>query len=298
VSQVRVRVHVADDSEAARRVRSALELSRDVASALGFSALHACQEGRYENAAGSLVDLTARVDAARAAKVCLPPDAPLPETGPRRFTEMTITVANETTMSAARRLAEAGHSTLALNFANGVSPGGGFLHGALAQEEVLCRSSALFLTLDGDPMYEAHRRRSDHASSDWAILSPDVPFFRTDDGTPVEAPWCVAVITCAAPIADGTVSDPAGLLRQRIHRVLAIAEAYRYDALVLGAWGCGAFRNDPAITARDFRDALCGPYSGAFAHVVFAIADWSPERRFLGPFRDAFQSAPIRPRGC
>jgi uncharacterized protein (TIGR02452 family) len=70
--------------------------------------------------------------------------------------------------------------------------------------------------------------------------------------------------------------------------VLAIARAYRYAALVLGAWGCGAFGNDVRRTARDFRDALENEFSGAFAAVVFAIADWSPERRFLGPFREAF----------
>jgi hypothetical protein len=70
--------------------------------------------------------------------------------------------------------------------------------------------------------------------------------------------------------------------------VLAIARAYGYSALVLGAWGCGAFRNDPQRTATDFRHALEGDLSGAFSEVVFAVTDWSPERSFLGPFRDVF----------
>ncbi|MGE3843072.1 MAG: TIGR02452 family protein, partial [Vicinamibacterales bacterium] len=52
------------------------------------------------------------------------------------------------------------------------------------------------------------------------------------------------------------------------------------------AWGCGAFGNDPERTAADFRDALASEYAGAFDEVVFAITDWSTERRFLGPFRD------------
>jgi uncharacterized protein (TIGR02452 family) len=69
--------------------------------------------------------------------------------------------------------------------------------------------------------------------------------------------------------------------------VLAIARAFGYRALVLGAWGCGAFANDPVRTARDFRDALAGAFDGAFAEVVFAVTDCSPARRFLGPFRDA-----------
>lgn len=277
-----------DGDAAAREVRRALDLPREEAAALGFSALHASREGRYPNVRGESVEIRPWVEAAVAARLSLPPDAPLPPRRSERFQEMTVGVANETTMCAGRRQSAAGHPTLALNFANGVHPGGGFLAGARAQEEVLCRSSALYVTLEGDAMYEAHRRRPDQASSDWAILSPHVPFFRTDDGTPLDAPWLLSILTCAAPVADDAGGLAAELLRQRIARVLAIAEAYACEALVLGAWGCGAFGNDPARTAHDFRDALSGPFLGAFKHVVFAIADWSPERRFLGPFRDAF----------
>ena len=79
-------------------------------------------------------------------------------------------------------------------------------------------------------------------------------------------------------------------MQQRIRRVLAISRAYGNQVLVLGAWGCGAFENDPSRTARDFRTALEGEFEGAFSDVVFAITDWSIERRFLGPFRDAFAS--------
>ncbi len=86
-----------------------------------------------------------------------------------------------------------------------------------------------------------------------------------------------------------SVSPKSGdLLAKRIRRVLEIARAYGYASLVLGAWGCGAFRNDPQRTAADFRQALEQEHAGAFSEVVFAITDWSPERRFLGPFRDVF----------
>jgi uncharacterized protein (TIGR02452 family) len=60
---------------------------------------------------------------------------------------------------------------------------------------------------------------------------------------------------------------------------------------VLGARGCGAFANDLHRTARDVWQALEADYRGAFSAIVFAIADWSPERRFLGPFRDVFARA-------
>ena len=61
--------------------------------------------------------------------------------------------------------------------------------------------------------------------------------------------------------------------------------------MVLGAWGCGAFANDPRRTAADFRQALEDDFKGVFSDVVFAITDWSPGRRSLGPFRDVLSPA-------
>jgi uncharacterized protein (TIGR02452 family) len=186
-------------------------------------------------------------------------------------------------------MVDAGLRPLALNFANGIHPGGGFLGGARAQEEVLCRSSALYVTLEGDPMYAAHRERPRPDSTDWAILSPDVPVFRTDDGTALDSPWLLSFITCAAPYAPAfEMQEAAQMLEQRIVRVLDIARSYGYVSLVLGAWGCGAFRNHPRTTALAFCQALEGRFVGAFSDIVFAVTDWSPERRFLGPFRDIF----------
>lgn len=279
------------DSDAmAEERRRELAMAHDEAAALGRTAVEAARRGWYAHGSSSVAwdDV---VGAARDAKVSIPPEAVLPEVAGEPFAETRVRVTNETTLGAARRLVDAGARPLALNFANGVYPGGGFLEGATAQEEVLCRSSALYETLVGDPMYEAHARRSRPDSSDWAIYSPGVPVFRTDDGATLRRPWLLDVLTCAAPYAPGVGQPESGdLLQQRIHRVLAIARAYGHAALVLGAWGCGAFRNDPVRTAGDFRAALEGEFAGAFAEVMFAIADWSPSRRYLGPFREAFES--------
>jgi uncharacterized protein (TIGR02452 family) len=275
-----------DSNERAACCRQVLQIPRERAAELGRTAVAAAETGVYRNAAGRLVDWRDMVARARAAKRSLPPDAELPEVGPARFSKTRVQVANETTLAAARRLTDTGEPVLALNFANGIHPGGGFLGGARAQEEVLCRSSALYATLEGDPMYAAHRQRPLPDSMDWAILSPDVPVFRNDEGTALDAPWTLGFLTCAAPYAPALGQPHAGdLLQARIRRVLAIARAYGYSALVLGAWGCGAFGNDPRRTAGDFKTAL-GEQAGSFAEVVFAIADWSPDRRYLGPFRD------------
>lgn len=280
---------VVDSAELAAARRRELDIDREVAAGLGRSALDAIRTGTYRGPAGEVVDWREAVEAAVLSKRTIPPAYGLPDRPGAPFPVTEVQVANETTLSAASRLSRAGLRPLALNFANGVEPGGGFLSGARAQEEGLCRSSALFATLEGDPMYKAHRPRGLPDSTDWAILSPRVPVFRLDDGTPLPAPWLLDVITCAAPYAPRVGAErSAELLQTRIGRVLAIARSTWYDTLVLGAWGCGAFGNDPARTAQDFREALDGPFAGAFRHVVFAITDWSPERRFLGPFRDAF----------
>lgn len=279
-----------DGAEMATARQAELDLPRARALALGQSAVEALRRGSYVTGDGRPVELSAAVSAASAAKRSLPPAAALPERRSPGFPETRVVVANETTLGAGRRLVSAGERPLALNFANGVNPGGGFLHGARAQEEVLCRSSALFATLDGDPMYAHHAHSGTYESSDWVILSPDVPVFRDDGGANLDAPWLLSFATCAAPYEPRVGQPRAGdLLRARIGRVLAVARAFGYESLVLGAWGCGAFGNDPRRTARDFRTALEGPFAGAFREVVFAIADWSPERRFLGPFRDALR---------
>jgi uncharacterized protein (TIGR02452 family) len=278
-----------DSSDIAEARRSELDIGRSAAAALGRSAVEASRNGYYMNTDGEKVDLRSLVQNACAAKRTIAPDDQLPAPKLRPESETRVQVANETTLQASRRLFEAGLQPLALNFANGIHPGGGFLNGARAQEEVLCRSSALYLTLVGDPMYKFHAGRPQPDSTDWAIYSPDVPVFRTDDGTVVEQPWPLSFVTSAAPYAPAIGQPASGdLLQKRIVRVLGIAAAYGHRALILGAWGCGAFKNDPRRTAKDFRQALKDDFAGLFSQVVFAVTDWSPERRFLGPFRDTF----------
>lgn len=283
---------VVDGPELAAARRRELDVDRDWARTLGEEAVRAAEVGYYEGPAGELVDWREAVEGAVATKRSIPHGYSLPEHRGRYFPATRVQVANVTTLAAAAHLTNEGMRPLTLNFANGVTPCGGFLGGSIAQEETLCRSSALHATLADDPMYKAHKHRRLPDSTDWAVLSQRVPVFRRDDGTTLPSPWLLDFLSCAAPYAPKVGAElSAELLKARIGRVLAIARSVGYDSLILGAWGCGAFGNDPIQTAQDFKEALEGPFAHAFKFVAFAISDWSEERRFLGPFRDVFTSA-------
>jgi uncharacterized protein (TIGR02452 family) len=287
-----LRFSVRDSAEMAAARRQELNIPGHVAANLGHSAVEIAREGGYRLTDGREISIAQAMKDALSRRVSIPTDQALPSQKQIRGSEFEIEVCNETTLGAARRWVGEGLRPLALNFANGVQPGGGFLSGALAQEEAICRSSGLYLTLEHDPMYYAHRQRPEPDSTDWAILSFDVPIFRSDIGELLEAPWALSFLTCAAPYAPAIGQPRSGdLLQKRIIRVLEIASAYGFRDLILGAWGCGAFGNDPHRTASDFRDALLGRFFGDFDRVKFAICDWSPERRFIGPFREVFVSA-------
>lgn len=278
-----------DSPEHAAARQRELNIPWAFAADIGRSAVEISRQGFYVNPDGQRVEIEAAVNEACAGKRSIRPEDDLPEFSTPAFKTTRVQVANETTFGASRRLIANGLNPVALNFANGISAGGGFLSGARAQEEVLCRSSALFVTLVDDPMYDEHRMRPEPDSTAWSIYSPSVPVFRADDGAELSEPWLLSFITCAAPYAPDIGQPETGdLLQTRIHRVLAIARAFGHSSLILGAWGCGAFGNDSERTAHDFRTALESEFAGAFSDVVFAIADWSPERKFLGPFRDVF----------
>ncbi|GAA4237400.1 TIGR02452 family protein [Actinomadura meridiana] len=195
--------------------------------------------------------------------------------------ETRIEVTDETTLAAAHRLRGPGAVPFALNFASAKNPGGGFLNGAHAQEEGLARSSGLYASLrSAREFYDFHRAQGDLLYSDHMIYSPDVPVFRDDAGLLLEESYEVAFLTSPAP-NRGAIRDAAkaerirDVLHVRARKVLAVALANGHRRLVLGAWGCGVFRNDPREVAEAFAEALRpgGVFAGRFDHVVFAVWD-------------------------
>ena len=192
-----------------------------------------------------------------------------------------IEVTDETTLAAAQRLCAQGSVPYALNFASAKNPGGGFLNGAHAQEEGLARSSGLYASLrSAREFYNFHRAQGDLLYSDHMIYSPRVPVFRDDAGRLLEEPYEVAFLTSAAPnrgaIRDeNTAARIRDVLHGRARKVLAVALANGHQRLVLGAWGCGVFRNDPTEVAEVFAELLRpgGEFTDRFEHVVFAVWD-------------------------
>ena len=214
--------------------------------------------------------------------------------------ETTFSVANVTTLDASAALVGSGRYRRVgvLNFASARNPGGGFLNGARAQEESLARSSGLYESLRQWPQfYEFHRAQGTSLYSDRMIYSPACPVLCNDAGDWLAQPYTVDFITSPAPNAGAvTRNEPANralitpTLATRAGKILALAAHHGCDALVLGAWGCGVFPNDPATVAAIFASYLPpgGAFAGRFRHVSFAVYDTTPARRAYAAFATQF----------
>lgn len=126
------------------------------------------------------------------------------------------------------------------------------------------------------------------------IHSPEVPFFRDDALAWLEAPYTVSVLTVPAPACrhglDPSDSRVHATIRTRARKMLLLAAARGHRTLVLGAWGCGAFRNDPEIVSSAFSDALTDErLRGAFDRIVFAV--WDPSGKNRAAFDRLFGAA-------
>ncbi len=206
-----------------------------------------------------------------------------------------ISVTRESTLEAGYRLSD--DNVCVLNFASAKNPGGGFLRGAIAQEESLARSSALYHTLIEHPeFYEENKRsgRDGHGIyTDYVIYSPDVPVIRNDRGDWLDDPYMMSVITSPAPNRTAILEDSEtkelsddqdkkidAIFNNRMIKVLKLMAANGHRVIVLGAWGCGVFGNDPRKVAKMFKEALKAcPY---FDEVVFAI--------YAAPDSDTYQA--------
>lgn len=174
--------------------------------------------------------------------------------------------------------------TAVLNFANPHNAGGGVKNGAMAQEECLCRSSNLYpclLTIEAqEQYYNYNKNNTDYFFSDRIIYSENITVFKNDNDIPVLMPeedwFCVSIITCAAPyIAEAKYTNEIvlkELLKKRIKNIFEAALDNDIKILVLGAFGCGAFKNPPEVVAAAFHETIDeNGYKKWFNKIIFAI---------------------------
>lgn len=270
-------------------------MNRNHRATLAQETLEILNQGFYSNPAGETVDLQQQINhCVENTRYYSPEDLdtllnrvlqlpPLPK--PTLFE-----IQNETTLQGARRLALSKQfkTIVALNFASAKNPGGGFLSGSQAQEESLARSSALYSSLlKAQDYYEYHRNYRSTAYSHRMILSPNCPIFRDDAGELLSEPYSITFITSAAPNAGAMIKNSPEemqnipvILRERAARVLALAVDFGADAIVLGAWGCGVFRNNPQQVAEIFYSLFepGGDFENRFPTVLFSVLDTSKDQ--------------------
>jgi len=204
-----------------------------------------------------------------------------------------------------------------LNFASATNPGGGVVHGSAAQEESLCRCSTLYFCLNTSEMmqgfYLPHRKADNPLYNNDLIYSPDVIVMKTDTSEPAwmeENDWyAVNVITCAAPNLrerpSNGMNPNAGskavhisrqdlhtLLETRIRKIFQVAAMEGNEVLILGAFGCGAFRNPPDIVADVFR-VVTLEYCKKFETIEYAVFHTDREKDNYRAFQMAFREERI-----
>ncbi len=260
------------------------------------------ERGSYTCASGQVVSMRAELDAAIAGTVLYRPgDCPAP---PRDGTTSDahgdgppkIEVWADSTGGAARRLAAEG-PVAALVFASAKNPGGGFMGGAKAQEEDIARCSAHYHCVRTQrDYYEVNRREPSMLYTDHIIYAPAVPFFRDERLDLIDPPFLVSLVTAPAPNAGEHLRrESAGhaAISEALHRraglVLRVLAHRKQRTLVLGAWGCGVFRNDAVAVASAFKGRLDAPgFAGAFDRVVFAIYERGREQPTVKAFQRVF----------
>ena len=220
-------------------------------------------------------------------KLPVPSDEDFPE----------IIVSPEDSFTAAKNL----KNCLVMNFANAHYPGGGFLSGANAQEEALCRESTLYKSLasdEADIMYAYNNRHRNPCKYNAMILSPNVCVFRNIKDELLDEPFLTAVITIPALNKNGGARNiPQNVIdddmKERLKNMFTAAANFGYKNLILGAWGCGAFGHNPETVAKYFYEVLIDEkFASYFEKIIFAILDRG-KKKHLTAFQEVFEPKEI-----
>ncbi len=199
-----------------------------------------------------------------------------------------VEVVNDDSIYAGQRLKDEGYNPIVLNFANQSHAGGGVESGCRAQEEDLCRRSTLFRSLiQFTPVaarYGVKRSRYQYPMGDefGGIYSPWVKVFRdgaSGDYAFLDNYFHLAFVSVAAinrPRLEGNriARSLVPIVKNKIRTILRIGLKYGHNAIVLGAFGCGAFKNPPQHMAELFKEVLAeDEFRNKYNKVVFAILE-------------------------
>lgn len=158
-----------------------------------------------------------------------------------------------------------------LNFASYKHPGGMFLKGSMAQEEALCHESYLYNVLRELPKYyEYNNKRLKNALyTDRALFTPDIIF---------RDKYECGVLTCAAPNYTAAhkyrgveKTENYKVLKDRVRFMFNCFAHSGCNIIILGAWGCGVFGQDPEEVASLFKEFLNGEFKGVFKKVIITV---------------------------
>ncbi|MCH2045829.1 MAG: TIGR02452 family protein [Saprospiraceae bacterium] len=281
-------------------------MNRKGRAAISAQTVNILEQAYYHSQNGKQVVLTISMkEALQAAKHYTPEalDQLLKNPAPNPRQEPTIfEVRNETTLHAAHRLQSKENikEVFCQNFASAKNPGGGYMGGSTGQEESLARSTGLVPTLEKHMgIYHIGRSCGTALYTDNMIYSPHVPVFRNDNNELLDEPYQITIITSAAVNAGALNKNERKkmdmiyeVMEQRIAKLLSIAHKNQHDTLVLGAWGCGVFRNDPKLIVRAFQSNLLdgGRFKDVFKRIVFAVLDNTKKEEIIRPFREGFPS--------
>ena len=165
--------------------------------------------------------------------------------------------------------------SLSLNFANPVNAGGGYVIGATAQEESICRATGLYYTIrDVRKYYSDNIPHYAGGCTDNLIYSKNVLVHRDDSGKLLEKPFRTDFITSAAVNRYGSMISHKRaneIMERRIRKLISFAVSVSPPLLILGAYGCGAFGNRRDEVLPMFERAINDLTGGTDMKIIFAI---------------------------
>lgn len=181
-----------------------------------------------------------------------------------------------------------------LNFASARNPGGGFLKGSLAQEESIATASGLYYTqIKNEKYYEFNRENKTMMYSDYMIYSKEVVFIRDENLNLLKKPVTASIITAPAVNYGQVILKNEDkklanyVMKNRMRKILAVFAKENNRNIILGAYGCGVFRNEPEVIARYFKGLLYEEkFINYFDKIVFAVYDTSKDQRCLKAFEN------------